>query len=348
MKNKKRIAVIIAVVMLTLSMASTGFAKTAMETLTAYYRNITIFRNGTQATFTHEPFIVDGTTYVPVRDMSELLGKTVTFNPTTYRIDITDNADSGTIALQTKVVQQEITIKNLESQIATLKAQLADKEEAESEMDLDEMEDFLNEEYEEYKNVEFSIRLKGDEDDVDIQISVDLDDFYEEWDNLSTTQIKSYISSIVNDYLDEFDDADVEGFIEDSSMDEELVSFYVNSKGTLVYDFEGSSDSDDDDDIKDIADMEEFLDDKYSDSDGIERVELEEEDDDIYIIVQVTKTQWNDLDEDEQYAILEEMYEDIRYEDFDNTIYGEIRTYPYGSLLYEFEYDSSGNVGYVD
>jgi hypothetical protein len=208
MKNKKGVAVIIAVLMLTLSFTSVGYGKSTMEVLSAYYKNISIFRDGIQATFTHEPFIVDGTTYVPVRDMSELLGETVTFDQETYRIDITSTTNVA--ELQAKILEQQLTISSLESQIATLNTQIDD------DYDLNDLEDELNDGYYELDDIDVNIEVDGDEDGLEVYIYVEVDDLYEDQDG-DEDVVEDYLYDIYDEIMDydEFEDAEIYGEIED-------------------------------------------------------------------------------------------------------------------------------------
>lgn len=338
-KKYRKLVVVMAVMIFILSLASTGFAANTMKKLEAYYKNITIFRNGAQANFTHEPFIVDGTTYVPVRDMSELLGKTVAFNPTTYRIDITDTPDANTIAMQTKLVQQEITIKNYEAKIKDLEAQLASKTTA-SKSTLSEMEKYLNKNYDEYKNVEFKYELSSKKNVITVAMYVDLDYDESAWNKITNSQIKSFIQSIVDELEDEFDD-NIEGYIEDEAWDEELVSFYVNTKGSLVVEYDGSGSS-----TTSLTKMESLLRNEFkSTSNGITNVKLRLVKGDIYIDLFVTSKTWKALGYDEQDLILEDMYDYIKDEDFTETIYGNIYTGTTASSPIDtFSFDKNGNV----
>lgn len=76
-------------------------AKTGSETLEAWYSDIKIFVNGTKINPTDangnivEPFIVNGTTYLPVRAVGEALGKEVSWDGTTSSVYLTDkNAET--------------------------------------------------------------------------------------------------------------------------------------------------------------------------------------------------------------------------------------------------------------
>ena len=88
---KKRLEGIIAGALLTGGMV---FAKDISETAQLYYRNIKIFIDGAEIVpkgsdgSVVEPFIMNGATYLPVRAISEALGKDVSWDGKTYSVYI--------------------------------------------------------------------------------------------------------------------------------------------------------------------------------------------------------------------------------------------------------------------
>ena len=229
--NKSRkLALVIAITMLVLAFSTTGFAAYFTKTLQANYRNITVFVNGAQKNLTSEPFIVDGTTYVPLRDMSEIMGSTVAFNPATYRIDITDMGDAG--------LQYDLYIKD--ARIKELEAKLNEKEKEEDKtLDLDDLEDELNDDYDEIGDVDIKdIKLDGDEDDIEVEIYVDTTktDQFDAWKDLDDDDIEDFLQEIVDDILKEFKGADITGFIEDNYDKSELVEFSIDKNDNVELD----------------------------------------------------------------------------------------------------------------
>ena len=234
-KRNRRIAMIVAVLMLTMAFSTTGFAAWMGKTIEAQYRNVTIFVNNQykQATDVNgkviEPFIYEGTTYVPLRGISQMLGYQVSFNPQTYRIDITGSGDSA--AAQYEILLLQARIKELEDELADLE---------DSSIDLDDLEDQLIDDYDEIDGVDVEdIKLSGDEDDIEVEIYIDLTQTsdYNYWvDNVSDSEIEDFLQDIVDDILDEFPDADITGFIEDEYDDEIIVDFDIDSSGNVDFD----------------------------------------------------------------------------------------------------------------
>ncbi len=261
-RNYKKLAVIIAVMILTLSLASTGFAANTLANLKAYYRNITVYKNGVQVKFTNEPFIVDGTTYVPLRDMSEVLDKNVTWDGTTYKIGINDKPGQNINELYQQVLILQMQVTQLQNENKTLKDQLG-----KSSLSLGALEDNLNDDYSKIGGVTINnIVLKGDKSKIEVQIHIDTNTTkqYDAWNKLIDTNKKNFFQKIVDDILAQFKDADVTGFIQDKYDSSKPVRFTITSRGVVVLG-SGTSGSN-----SNINDLEDYLNDQYSRTRGVD------------------------------------------------------------------------------
>lgn len=228
LENKKRIALMIAVLMLVLSFSTTGFASWLDKTIKASYRNITIAVNGVTKTAKNvngvvvEPFIVDGTTYVPLRGIADILGYQVSFNPTTYKIDIT----GGDVAqLTATIAQQQATIKSLETQLAQYKT-----------MTIAELEAQLLKDYDDIYGVEvMEYDLRGDKSAIEVRVYIDLRNTTDtnEWNAISSTKIRTHLQSVVDLIKKSFKDAKITGYIENEYNSKKLVNFTTNTSGTV-------------------------------------------------------------------------------------------------------------------
>ncbi len=99
-KNKLvRIGIFVLVVMFILSGAV--LAADGMKNIQVHYKNIKVFVNNVLKTPSQEPFLLNGTTYVPLRFISEALGADVDWNGATSTIsinlDTTDAAEVETL-----------------------------------------------------------------------------------------------------------------------------------------------------------------------------------------------------------------------------------------------------------
>jgi len=85
----KRTAVIILLVAVIAGTALVE-ASTGNRQIEVAYRDISILVNGNQISSDAEPFIFDGRTFVPIRFISEALGKNVTWDQSKYQVRIAD------------------------------------------------------------------------------------------------------------------------------------------------------------------------------------------------------------------------------------------------------------------
>lgn len=231
-KNYKKLSVVMAVMIFVISITSIGFAAPTPKSLKAYFNNIRIFRNGSQKAISAEPFIVDGTTYVPLRDISELLEKDVTWDQSTYTVGINDRPGTSSTELYNQIYNYQLQISQLESKIKNLEEKTDKKKE--STTTIKEMQKQLNKDYGTYKKIDFDINLTEKKSSITVKINFDDDKFYD----LDDKYIKSFVEDIVDDITDEFDDKEISGYIKDKAYKEEVVTFSVNKKGKLSIDID--------------------------------------------------------------------------------------------------------------
>ncbi len=312
MLNKKKvISVLITTMILVGSFGAFSYGNTISKTLEAWYGTVRIIVDGENVTHKVEPFIVDGTTYIPLRVVAETFNKNVEWNPSTSTATITDDLTQVDDYYQSEILKRDVEIMSLKSKIKRLEDDLEKIEEEES-VDLDDLEDDLNDDFDEYRDVEFDINLDGDEDEVEVEIEVDLDDYKREWDDLSESRIESYLQDIVDEILDVYEDADIEGVIIDTDEDEDLIEFTVTKRGNV--DIEERYE-----DI-DISDLEEDLDDEYNDYfRNIDLyIELDGDEDDIEFIIDIDydkfEDEWEDLSDNDIEELMADIYNDIEDE----------------------------------
>jgi len=352
-KISRKIAVfIITTLTLSLFLGAVAFANDNFKSLKAWFKEISIYRNGQQVYLAGEdkPFIVDDRTYVPLRAMSNLFNKEVGWDGINYRIDLDDKPEDSLVYMAQQLFEAQLEVQKLEAKVTQLEKELADKKDSKK-YTLRELESYLNKQYGTYnKKIDFDISLYENKNDIEIDIYVDLDYDYYEWNKLSDTNIKGYIQNIVDDILDDYKNTYIEGSIMDSSSkNKTLVSFYTKSNGTVVID----KDYDYGDGWYDLDDLEDYLNDnsKYNKCYGYDYgkyvyfdIELYEDkygDIEVYITVTSPKYGLDYLEEDEIEEYLEKLYDEIIDEFKYADIYGYIEDdYTY----YEFDFDSRGNV----
>lgn len=249
------------------------------------------------------PIVINGSTYLPLRSAATLFGKSITWNDATKTAVVKDNPNSTIGSLQNQITLKDAEIDRLEEELEDLR----------NGGDMDGLEDDLNDDYEEYEDVDFEISLSGDEDDIEVTIETDEDD----WDDLSSDDQEDFLQDIVDDILDEFEDADIEGEIEDGS--DTIDEFSVDSHDDV--EMESGGDRDDlEDELNDDLEDDEFGELEDIDNDDLD-IELygDEEDIDFYINIDLDDydDEWEDLvddddGEDDIKDFLEEVYEAIQ------------------------------------
>ncbi|WFA08568.1 stalk domain-containing protein [Tissierella sp. Yu-01] len=331
MKRFRRIFASLLVLVLVLSFASTTYAD-SHKNLRAHYKGIKIFRNDNMMKIDMEPFIIDGTTYVPLRSLAELLDKEVNWDGKNFKIHIKDKGGKNS-ELYKIIEEQKETIRKQDARIKELE-KLLEKNDPNSE--LKDLEKRLNRDFGKYKDIEFEIKLEEKNTEIRIKIVVDFKDYKDELKDIRTEGFNEYLKNIINQVRKEFYYKAIFGNFVDTNKGNEILSFTLNHGNNVGIVFS----------VDRIEEMELLLHWKYSGSNGIKDIRLEE-DDEIEITIYVDKNKWNDLKEPKQEEVLESIYKDIR-KTFDEEIEGEIRNDSNGKTLYEFEYDRKGYVSIDD
>ena len=75
------------------------YAKVSQTSIPVTYNNIKLTVDGKQLVTEKEPFIYDGTTYLPVRAVGEAVGKTVGWDGKTNTVTLSSTGNSGAITL---------------------------------------------------------------------------------------------------------------------------------------------------------------------------------------------------------------------------------------------------------
>ncbi len=353
MKNKickKIVVVIIAILIFSLFLGIIASADDNFKNLRAWFGNISIYRNNQQVHLVGDdkPFIIDGRTYVPLRVMANIFNKEVGWNGANYRIDLNDKPGDNLIYLTQQLTEAQTKVRKLETEVAQLEKELADRDRYGKRGNIRELESYLNKQHGTYKKIEFDINLyEGKKDTIEVDIYVDLDYYEYEWDKLSKSNKKSYLQDIADDILYDYKNADVEGLIMDSSTSKNktLVSFYTKSNGTVVID----KDYRDDRDYRydDLGDLEGDLNRYYGKYEGIyfDIWLYEDSYGDIEVTIIVDEDEWNDLGWRKQEKYLEDIYEDIIQKFSRVDVYGYVYDYYYDYKIDSFDFDSDG---YVD
>ncbi|NRS18058.1 copper amine oxidase N-terminal domain-containing protein [Brevibacillus sp. HB1.4B] len=224
MFKKQYLAIASALILTTTLIPTSSQAATGTKNLQAKYNNIKVIYNGAAVPTTIEPFIVNGTTYIPLRMMAGVFNKDVAWDGTKYTVTVKDMPNSQQAnelaARDAQIRSLQGTIDSLNKQITDLKNSKSNRDDDDDvQDDLDDLEDQLDKDYDDFKDIEWKFTLKGDEDDIDVEIEVDLDEFQDEYDDLDDSDFEDLVESVVKDIWDEFEDADIDGEIVDEDGD---------------------------------------------------------------------------------------------------------------------------------
>lgn len=305
-------------------------ASTGVKKVDAQYNNIKIFNNGQEVTVDPktEPFILSGVTYIPLRMMGELYNKTVQWSGTTNTVFVTDKtppiAQSTVDALTNQIKAKDAQISQLQAEITKLKA-------SQDEANFDDLEGQLNDDYVDYyKNLDdVEITLSGDKKKISVRVDVNATD----WDDLSTSKQEVFLQDIVDDILDEFEDADITGTVKNADNGKELASFDIDSKDNVSLDS----------DTTDVGDLEDQLNDDYYDYTNLDDIDitLDGDKDNIDITIEVNGDDWDNLSNSKKISFLQDIVDDILDEYDEAEVDGTVKDADDGSRLDTFYADGS-------
>lgn len=94
----RTVAVLTCVASLGMAWSSTAAAETVAKSVQAFF-GVKIVAGGKTLVTDKEPFIYNGTTYVPLRVVSEALGKKVSWDSTNYQVIISDEPTNSIVHL---------------------------------------------------------------------------------------------------------------------------------------------------------------------------------------------------------------------------------------------------------
>ncbi|MBE3581911.1 MAG: copper amine oxidase N-terminal domain-containing protein [Thermoanaerobacteraceae bacterium] len=225
---------------LVMGTAGISEASVGSKTLNVHYNDVQLNVNGTPITTSpaNEPFIIDGVTFVPLRIIAEALNCNVNWQVDTRTVVITSNNTAAEVTHLIQLVQEkEQEIQSLNQQIEQLKEELAAADEAAS--DLSDLEDALRDDYDYIGEVYIDdLELEGDEDEVTVDIWVDVDEYEDEWADLSNSEIEDWLEDLVADIQEELSKyTEVSGNIINSDNDDTLVEFSKDGTNSLEVDY---------------------------------------------------------------------------------------------------------------
>ncbi|MEG6522754.1 copper amine oxidase N-terminal domain-containing protein [Desulfotomaculum sp. 1211_IL3151] len=254
--KKRFLTFVLTVAMITvIGLAAEAGTTTKQITITDQDTQIYVNNNVIRLQENEEPILYNGRTFVPIRLVSEALNQTVQWDGANKAVKITGNTGTSTDAL----TQKDLEIQNLKLQIENLNNTIATLESSADDDDkISDLEDDLASDYDYLEDVRIdAIRLAGDEDDIDVTIEVNLDDYADDWSDLDDNDIEDYLEDLVDSIQNKLSgDTEVEGEIIDNDSNDVLVKFNKYGDDSLDVTFKDDDyrDSSSDSDIETIED----------------------------------------------------------------------------------------------
>lgn len=216
-------------------------AASLTKSLKAVYNNIKVSYDGQTATPNMEPFMVDGTVYVSLRDAGEITGNKVDWRNNT--VHITPGAGSvDQSALDQK--QREVDFWKtkadaLEKQLNELKAQGGTDNGGTivKPGDTAAMEKRLVELFDEEYSVawDFDIKQHSTKNMLYVTVSYSSKSDKKDFENITSKKLNSLLTDVSMEIQKVFKDFSIEGTLEDDYKDEIIGSFTYSTKGSFAY-----------------------------------------------------------------------------------------------------------------
>ncbi|ONI44027.1 hypothetical protein AN641_08580 [Candidatus Epulonipiscioides gigas] len=305
------------------------FAAGNFQTLEAYYNNIRVTVNDEYKTLKHEPFIVDGVTYVGVRDIGSLFNISANWNVMTQTVELTGGLSSQEALMYTQQITalqaelEDVTNKLTQYQQSSSGNYNSNSNSQSSNpwnnsssntwnsnqsssntqydtngfllVDVDDIEDMLHDEYEDYEDVEWTFSLSPKSSYIKFDIEFDGDDYLDDYEDISSSKLERFIEDMCDDIMAELEGSiyerhDIEGDIHDADNDEDLWSFEYT---------DGDIEAEENEAFPNLDELEDLiLDDIITDDyDDVFEIDPPNSDDDIEIDIDDVTLEVND-DED--------------------------------------------------
>ncbi|QOS97389.1 copper amine oxidase N-terminal domain-containing protein [Brevibacterium sp. JNUCC-42] len=222
---KKKAILVLSSALLIGALPATTDAAVVKKNLQATYNNVKVKHNGNEVPTAIEPFIVDGTTYIPIRMMADVFKKDIDWDQANYTISVTDRNEPTFNTYKSQLDAKDDEIADLERQLRDAKDKL-DKKKSKND-DLADLEKKIQKKYGDWEDIDWDIILDGDEDDVEITIEFDMDDDGKLFKKLDEDDLKDFVTKICKMVSadSDFEDADITGTITDTDEDEDLYDF---------------------------------------------------------------------------------------------------------------------------
>lgn len=274
LRNKKVMAVLMA------STIATGAFAVSAANLTKNvqlrYNNISVKVDGQYKVPNMEPFFIGDSVYVSLRDAGQLIGSQVNWNGATQTVEI-NTSSLGNSALETELATKNHQLAVAKSEIQKMQAKIEqyekklgitdnkenddeeDKEDQTTDLDLKALLKILNKEYSDKYDVEWELRLTGNENKLKFEMQYDSKEYGKEFKAISKTSLERLAKEIMRDIQSECGKVKIEGEIYDTREREVKAEFSMSSKGVFEFEYKRNENFDE----TELKDFAKILKDKY-------------------------------------------------------------------------------------
>lgn len=216
------------------------------KTLKATYRNIQVTYNGVVKSISEEPFAIDGTTYVPLRAVSQILGANVDWDGTNNLVKITNTVATDNSSQVTSLQQQLATANyNLaiaQREVESLKAELANyKQDTSTGTDistaaLSKTLAYIQETYGTENRIDWTFDLtQNSSGKLELEISYDSRNDESRFNRISSSELRLFTQDICADIRKNHSDIEIVGSITDSRSDWDKATFTYSKTNKISF-----------------------------------------------------------------------------------------------------------------
>ena len=291
-KYKRELLVALVSVMIVVFGAVSVYGASNISTVVQAYKGVKIVYNGTTLTSESEPYIINSTTYVPIRMLMNQFGKDISWDGENQQVIINNSADevnkekqiedlkNQITALNAKIKGLETALGNADTTIRTIDETLSKYQKAssvvttpgstdsKSNTTLGDMQTNLNKffkdagyDYFNDRGISFKINLGGNAVELVYEISLDFDNSYEysRLNQVSQSNIKSLLNIVKSKISSEvtgtnYQDAKITGKL----SDQDNSNYYVKYNGSsYTFSWDETSNT--------VSDITKYLNDYFKD-----------------------------------------------------------------------------------
>ncbi|MEG0351818.1 MAG: stalk domain-containing protein [Cellulosilyticaceae bacterium] len=241
-RTKKMTAISLGLIMGASTFGTVLHAETITKTLKATYNDIKVTFNGDYKQPVNEPFLINGSVYVALRDAGEMTGNKVDWDSANKTVKITDTTANNSVS-STELANKNLEISSLKTQVKQLEEKLAKYEKQEApatdsnlsssaiKKTLEEIED----EYEDKNGISWEFDLSESKGALELDITVARNSS-SKFNSLSSTKLETFLKDICEDIADNHKAVEIKGTIYDEKSDEDVMAFAYSTKGKFSID----------------------------------------------------------------------------------------------------------------